>query len=285
MTIHERAALVASRLEHTGLAARDATIDAAVLMRHVLGWDRARWIVGQHDAEPPGFETALERLVLRRVEREPVAYILGTREFWGLDIEVTPDVLIPRPETEFLVEEALARLPHASPDVTPLVIDVGTGSGCVAVSLAHDRPDIRVTATDISPAALAVAARNARRHGVEGRITFEVRDLLQGVTDVPDVIVSNPPYVARRDGSGLSREVGGHEPHVALFGGDDDGRGTIRRLLAQSAALLAPGGWLLFEFGYGQEIDSLVAAHPALKLDDIREDLQGIPRTAMVRRM
>ncbi len=285
MTIHERAALVASRLEHTGLPARDAIFDTTILMRHALGWDRARWILGQHDAEPPGFEQAIERLVSRRVEREPVAYILGAREFWSLDLEVTPDVLIPRPETEFLVEEALARLPRPAPGLTPRVIDVGTGSGCVAVSLAHDRADIRVTATDISPAALAVAARNARRHGVEDRIRFEVRDLLEGVIDVPDVIVSNPPYVARRDGPGLSREVGGHEPHVALFGGDADGRGTIRRLLAQSAALLAPGGWLLFEFGYGQEIDGLVAAHPTLKLDDIREDLQGIPRTAIVRRV
>ncbi len=285
MTIGERAALVAARLERAGLSAHDAAFDAGVLLRHVLGWDRARWLASRRDPEPTGFADRIDPLVTRREHREPVAYILGTREFRGLDLEVTPDVLIPRPETEFLVEEALARLPASVPGRALRVVDVGTGSGCVAIGIAYERPDVYVTATDISPAALAVAERNARRHGVAERMTFLERDLLRGVTDVPDIIVSNPPYVARRDAPALSTEVGGHEPHVALFGGETDGRGLIRDLLAQAAALLQPGAWLLFEFGYGQDVDDLVAEHPGLRLEDIREDLQGIPRTAIVRRV
>jgi len=285
MMLHERAVAVRDRLERAGLTPADAAFDAEVLVRHALGWDRARWLAGRREPEPPGLETALEPLVTRREQREPIAYILGTREFWGLEFEVTPAVLIPRPETEFLVEEGLARLRPAGDGPAPYLIDVGTGSGCVAIAIAYERPDARVTAIDISAEALTVARRNAQRHAVH--VTFALGDLLVGVTDHPDIIVANPPYVPRRARPALSREVGGHEPHVALFGSDEDGLGTIRALLSQAANLLRPGGWLLFEFGYGQaeDVERLIAQHPTLRLERVREDLQGIERTAIVRRV
>ncbi len=285
MKLHERAAAVRVRLERAGLRAESASFDAEVLVRHALGWDRARWIAGLRDPEPPDLAAALEPLVARREAREPVAYILGTREFWGLDFEVGPDVLIPRPETEMLVEETLPRLRPVGQEPPPTVIDVGTGSGCIAIAIAHERPDAQVTATDISAEALVVARRNARRHGA--RVSFAVADLLAGITASPDVIVANPPYVPRRSGPALSKEVGGHEPGTALFGADEDGLGTIRTLLAQAAALLRPGGWLLMEFGYGQAepVEQLIAQHAPLHLERIRADLQGIERTAIVRRV
>ncbi len=285
MTLHERAAAVRDRLQRAGLRGETASFDAEVLIRHALGWDRARWIAGLRELEPSSLGTTLEPLVARRERREPVAYILGTREFWGLDFEVTPDVLIPRPETEMLVEETLARLPRPGVGPRPVVIDVGTGSGCIALAIAHERPDVRMTATDISPEALAVARRNAARHRAD--VTFLVADLLAGVTVAPDIIVANPPYVPQGARRALSKEVGEHEPATALFGRDEDGLGTTRTLLAQAAALLHTGGWLLFEFGYGQAdpIRHLIAQHASLRLECIREDLQEIERSAVVQRV
>ena len=244
-------------------------------------------LTDQTDPPPDHFSDSFESLVGRRSRREPMAYITGIREFWGLEFEVSPAVLIPRPETELLVESALERWPAAS-DVRASdvrVADVCTGSGCVAVALAHDRPGSTIVATDISPEALAIAARNAVRHQVAGRVEFLRTDLLEGATGAFDLIVANPPYVPDVTRSSLQQEVRTYEPAVALFGGRD-GLDLIVRLTAQAATRLAPGGLLLFEFGDGQEepIVEIIAGTSQLRLLEIKHDLQDIPRTAVVQR-
>jgi release factor glutamine methyltransferase len=209
-----------------------------------------------------------------------MAYVLGRCEFWSLSLEITPDVLIPRPESEALVEHALARL---APDRAAEVLDAGTGSGCLALSLASERPRAHVVATDISARALTVARGNARRHGISDRIEFRHGSLFDGVTLV-DLVVSNPPYIALRDRDGLPPEVRDYEPAEALFAGAD-GLDVIRALVGGAAPRIRPGGWLLFEFGVGQTdavrslLDTGVWRDVA-----IADDLQGIPRTALARR-
>lgn len=218
----------------------------------------------------------------RRVAREPFAYIVRREEFWGLPFEVTPAVLIPRPETELLVEVAIA---HCPPDAHPQVADVCTGSGCVAIAIARERPRASLRAIDISIDALEVARRNAGRHGVSARIDFVRGDLLGGADGPFDLIVANPPYVPERDRAALQPEVVDHEPGVALFAGDD-GLDAIRRLLPESAARLKPGAALLFEFGFGQddEVARLISSTPRLRMIELRRDLAGIPRVAVAMR-
>jgi release factor glutamine methyltransferase len=270
------------RLEAAGLDTGDAAFDADLLARHALGGvDRGQLIARQRDEAPPGFAAAFDLLVARRAAREPAAYILGRREFWHLDFEVTPDTLIPRPDTELIVEETLSRCPSG---VTRLA-DVCTGSGCLAVSLARALPRARIVATDLSAAALAVAARNAATHGVTDRLTFTQADLLEGIDGPFDVVVSNPPYVASADVDAAQPEVRDYEPRLALDGGVD-GLDLVRRLVPQVAARLTPGGWCLIEFGFGQAdgVRAVIAAEPRLVLDTIRHDYAGIPRTAIARR-
>lgn len=281
MRLAQRLAEARARLVAAGLSPQDAAIDIELYARTILGWDRARMLTDQHLDSPPTLEPRLSEWTERRATREPSAYILGVREFWGLDFTVSPDVLIPRPETEFIVEEAL---PLMRGMARPRVVDVGTGAGILAVSIAHEMPEASVLATDISAAALAVARGNAERNGVAARITFIQTSFLDGVDGPFDVIVSNPPYVRDRDKAALSRDVR-HEPDVALFGGPD-GLGAVAAVLDAAAAKLTAGGWLLMEFGYGQEDDvrALVAARPALRLDHVRDDLQGIARTAIIQR-
>jgi release factor glutamine methyltransferase len=217
------------------------------------------------------------------MRREPSAYIVGVREFWGLDFSVTPAVLIPRPETEFVVEEILALIGQL--DTTSLrVADIGTGSGNIAVSVAHDAPHCRVTATDVSRDALHVARLNAQRHGVDTRIAFVETPYLDGIDGEFDLITANPPYVKETDKMGLGADVR-HEPEVALFGGSS-GLRDVEAVLDAAASRLRPGGWLVMEFGFGQEDDvrGLVAARAALRVDRVRADLQGIPRTAVIQR-
>ena len=271
-----RAQLVAA-----GLTPADAAIDIDLYARTILGWDRARLLVDQADPAPAALEPRFSEWVARRAHREPSAYIIGTREFWGLDFLVSPAVLIPRPETEFIVEEALPLLRAID---SPRIADIGTGSGVLAVALAHELARALVVATDISAQALAVAGRNAATHGVDSRLTLVQTSYLDGVDGPFDVIVSNPPYVREGDKPALSRDVR-HEPDVALFGGDD-GLRHVAGVLDAAVAKLRPGGWFLMEFGYGQEdgVRALIAARPALRLDRIREDLQGIARTAIVQR-
>ena len=271
------------RLAHAGIEAGEAAMDAELLAREALGgWDRARFIAHEDEPAPEGAEAAFEALLERRARREPVSQILGRREFWGLEFQVTRDVLTPRPETELVVEEALACV--RDHDGAPLEIaDVGTGSGCLAVALACELPHARVLATDVSAAALALARANAARHGVADRIRCEQASLLGRATGLA-LIVSNPPYIPTGDLAGLPPEVRAHEPAAALDGGPD-GLDVIRGLLAAGRPALLPGGWLVFEFGDGQE-DLVRAAirESSLELVRIRADLQGIPRTAVTRR-
>ncbi len=217
----------------------------------------------------------------RRATREPLAYILGYREFYGRAFAVAPAVLIPRPETELIVEYALAHLPA---DRFVRLVDVGTGSGALAVTLAAERPAWHVEAVDLSREALDEARRNARTHGVLDRITFLQGDLLAPTMGTFDAIVANPPYVARRDAPGLMPEVRDHEPALALYGGPD-GLDLPRRLLAEASGRLVPGGWIAMEFGYGQEDDVTSAAQDAgLHVVTVLCDLQGIARTLVARR-
>lgn len=280
-SVAERLAAARRRLEAAGLDPADAALDAEVLARHALGWDRATLLTRSRENEPAEFAAAYAPLIERRVAREPVAQIVGVREFWERDFEVTPDVLVPRPETEIIVEEALL---FARKRACRHVIDVGTGSGCLAVTLACELPDVRVTATDASHAALTVARRNARRHGVENRVMFVRSDVLQGIDVTADLIVSNPPYVADAEAATMQPEVVRYEPHQALFGGPT-GLEVIRRLFQQAPARLAPGGRLVVEFGFGQsERVEALALESGWRIERIREDLQGIPRTMVLRR-
>ena len=283
MTVVERVGAAASRLVAAGLPPDVAALDAEVLARHVLGWDRAAYVCNRRDAAPRGFGAAYDAALDRRAGREPVAAIVGRREFWGLELEVGPGVLTPRPETELLVEEAL-RLARG-PCAARRLADVGTGSGCVAIALATELPEARVIATDVSAAALAVARRNAAAHGVDARIAWVRTSCLDGVSAAPDVIVANPPYVPDDDIAGLPPEVRGFEPRLALAGGRD-GLDVARRLLDAAAGQLVPGGHLALEVGSGQApaVRDAVAARPGLALVRVRRDLQGIARTLVVRR-
>ena len=281
-SVHERLVEAREIFMRAGIDTDEAALDAEVLARHVLGWDRATLVARWREAAPESFDERFQPLITRRASREPVAYITGHREFWDLDFEVTPDVLIPRPETELIIEEALrhAREVHLPREI----LDVGTGSGCIAIALAHELPSARVTGTDISIAALNVARRNAERHGVARRIQFLNADLLDDVTPA-DLIVSNPPYIPAGDAPGLQPEVAQHEPAVALFGGPGDGLELVRRLLASAAAHLADEGRLMIEFGFGQEAPLREAArHAGWDVVRICNDLQGIPRVAILRR-
>ena len=212
-----------------------------------------------------------------------MAYIRGWQEFWGRDFIVSPATLIPRPETELIVEEA-ARL-HGRPGLQsrPLsIIDIGTGSGCLAVTLAAERPDAQVVATDISGEALAIARANAARHGVANRIEFREGPYLAGASGPFDLIVSNPPYITERDYKALMPEVREFEPATALRSGAD-GLRDIREVVAIAGACLVTGGHLLMEIGHNQAeaVRQSVGATPGLQLVSIRADLQGIPRVVI----
>jgi release factor glutamine methyltransferase len=271
-----------TRLAAAGIAPDEAAIDANVLARRALGgWEEGQLLQHTLDLAPPDFPAAFEALLARREVREPTAYIVGQREFWSFDVEVTRDTLVPRPETEFLVEEMLAR-PPAGP---ARVADVCTGSGCVAIALARWLPMARIVATDISEAALRVARRNAERNDVADRVRFVLTDLLDGIEGPFDAIVANPPYVPTADIAETSPEVRDFEPVTALDGGSD-GLDIIRRLVPAAADRLVPGGWLLFEFGYGEAnaVSGIVHADTRLELVDLRNDLAGIPRVAVARR-
>jgi release factor glutamine methyltransferase len=282
-SIHQHVALARDQLRDAGLSAKGAALDARLLAQFALNWNAERFLMSGHEMEPADFSPTYHALVDRRVGREPFAYIVGRQEFWGLSFAVSPAVLIPRHETELIVEIALQLFPDPHADLT--VVDACTGSGCVAVALAHERPGARVIATDISADALAVAEQNAVRHGVAGRVQFTQADMLDGVTGPFDLITANPPYVAERDRPGLQPEVRDHEPDVALFGGVD-GFCLVERLVHSATEQLRPGGHLVFEFGLGQDerVESLIAGAPSLTLLELRRDLQGIARTAVVLR-
>jgi release factor glutamine methyltransferase len=277
-TLHERVAQARQALIAAGLTPADAAIDAEVLARHVLRWDRAMLLAHGPEPPPPAFESLFNAAIARRAAREPVAYITGHREFWGREFVVTPDVLIPRPETETIVEVVLA---ECEPSRPLRILDVGTGSGCLAVTLAAELPASRVVATDTSFAALEVAGQNARRHAVHPRISLVLADLLNSLTGPFDAIVSNPPYVP--SGAALPPDVAQYEPAAALFAGTD-GLDALRRLIPAARPLLADDGLFVVEFGFGQsdEVRALAEAAGWPRID-MRSDLQGIPRTGLMK--
>ena len=272
------------RFIRVGIPPDQATIDAEVLARTALGWDRATWLARRDEPTSADALTTLDKWIARREQREPVAYITGHREFWGLDFVVTPAVLIPRPETELVVEAALERL--ADRDRAWRIADVGTGSGCLAVALAHERPEATVVATDVSREALDLAHANADRHGVSSRVQFLETSLLDGVAGPFDLIVANPPYVPAASRDTLSADVRDFEPDRAVFGHGADGLDEARVLLAQAPSRLTPGGWLLMEFGYGQgdAVTSAARSVDGLAVETVLRDLQGHERTLVVRR-
>jgi release factor glutamine methyltransferase len=218
--------------------------DAERLLRHVLGWDRAALLASPGHVVPGPEAERFRALVRRRASREPLQYILGTQAFWKHEFLVTPAVLIPRSETELLVETSLELLEGVE---APIVVDVGTGSGCIALSIAAERPDAVVHATDVSGEALGVARENARRLGLEGRVAFHEGQILEPLSGLEvDLVVSNPPYVGPGEREGLRPEVREHEPEQALFP-PGDALAVYRRLVPASAALLRPGGALAVE--------------------------------------
>ena len=255
-----------------------STREARLLLGHVLGLSEARVIARQESEVPPEAERRFRDLLARRLSGEPVSYLTGEREFWGRSFAVDSRVLIPRPETEHLVEVALAeRLPER-----PWILDVGTGSGILAVTLALEIPGSRVVATDLSPGALDVAAGNARRLGA--RISFVNTDLAAGL-DLSrfDLVVSNPPYVDRSEIPEMSPEVYDFEPSLALFP-PGAGDSLYPRLFAQCASLRSGVG-LAVEIGRGQlEAIRRHAREAGLEIAEVREDYAGIPRTVLLRR-
>jgi release factor glutamine methyltransferase len=273
------------------------TLAAELLLMYVLGRDRT-WLYSHPEAPLDAAATeSLLSLVSRRAAGEPTQYLTGKQEFWGLEFEVSPAVLIPRPETEHVVEVALERLGAGSfasglaagrASTFLRIADVGTGSGCIAVALAHELPQANIVATDISVEALEVAKRNASRHGVADRIHFFPCDLLGAVShsSLPlDLIVSNPPYIARDEAGQLPREVRDHEPETALFAGPD-GTEIYERLIQQAGALLRPEGNLVLELGYNsaERVRAIFAGKLGWTDLRITNDFAGIPRVLSAQR-
>jgi release factor glutamine methyltransferase len=282
-----------------------ATLAAELLLMHVLGRDRAWMYAHPEDRLNSAAAEDYYGLLARRTAGEPTQYLTGKQEFWGLEFEVTPAVLIPRPETEHVVEVALERLGEkrgikinmrtGAPSAVLRVADVGTGSGCIAVALARELPHAEIYATDISADALAVARRNAKRHGVADRIHFVQTDLLQalsresGMAGEPagfDLIVSNPPYVARNEAGELPREVREHEPEKALIGGST-GIELYGRLIEEAGELLAARGILVLELGYNgaDAVRAILSRQRDWVNVSVTNDLAGIPRVIAAERV
>jgi release factor glutamine methyltransferase len=287
LTIAEALRRATKRLHEASIP--DPQLQAQSLLAEALSRDRTYLIVNLSRELSGETLAKYEGLIARRAAGEPLQYIVGRQEFFGLEFEVTPEVLIPRPETELVIEETVHLVQNIAASRSgwrPLIVDVGTGSGCIAVTLARELSAARVIATDVSLTALRVARRNASRYGLAGRVHLVAADLLGAFPGHPcaDFIISNPPYVARRDLPSLQREVRDWEPHVALTD-FADGLSFYRRLFGDAPACLNPGGFLICEMGYSQAeqiaalIDESVWAEQR-----ILADLQGIPRTFVLRR-
>jgi len=292
-----------ARLEAARLVGVDidaARLSAEVLLFHVAHCDRAYLYAHPERELTPDEQQQYEALIARRAAGEPLQYIIGHQEFWRMDFRVTPAVLIPRPETEHLVEQTLVLARKFHPEAfaeaahgTDLqekalrgkalrLIDVGTGSGAIAVSLAHELPQAEVAAVDLSPEALDVARQNAERLGA--RVQFTVSDVLAAVPEEPvfDFVVSNPPYVGLDEADKVQQVVLQNEPHLALFAGAE-GLAVIRRLIPQAGARLRPGGWLLMEIGWSQSemVKALLVGWHNIH---VINDLAGVPRIVAARK-
>jgi len=278
-----------------------AALAAELLLMHTLGRDRA-WLYGHPEQELDAVtREQYFSLIARRASGVPTQHLTGHQEFWGLDFEVTPDVLIPRPETEHVIEVALDRLGVDSEASSPRrkeefrIADVGTGSGCIAIALAHELPAAQIIATDISAGALEVAQRNAVRHGAASRIDFVECNLMNVLLHQSpvtshqsphlDLIASNPPYIGRQEAATLPREVRDHEPEAALFGGEF-GTEIYALLIAQAATLLKPGGILVLELGYksAEHVSRLLATREWTDVA-LMSDLAGITRVVSALRL
>jgi release factor glutamine methyltransferase len=274
----------AERLEEAGVD--DPRRDAEVLLCHAAGLSRAQVLAFRDEPVPEAGLEAFRAAVARRATLEPVAYIIGEREFWSLPFKVTPAVLIPRPETETLVAACLERLP--APPRAPRILDVGTGSGAILGAQGSERPDATLLGVDLSPEALAVARENldalAATRG-SGRAELRCGDLFGPIADDErfDLIVSNPPYIGTEEADDLMADVRDHEPDLALYGGAG-GLAIIERLVAEAPRHLAPGGWLAFEMAVRQRdaVDALLAASGCDE-HAIGRDLSGDPRWAVAR--
>jgi release factor glutamine methyltransferase len=256
--------------------------DAEALLLHVVRRERAALLARWKEVLAKEEAVLYAALIVRRAAGEPLQYILGETEFYGLTFKVTPDVLIPRPETEHLVEKVIEL---AAGYTQPCIVDMGTGSGAISVALARALPDAQITAIDVSPSALAIAGENARRNAASERIRFLQGRLLAPVAaELFDIVVSNPPYVPASERASLDVEVRDYEPGLALFAGED-GLDVIRHLIPDAFATLAHGGRLALEFGFGQvQAVSTLLRESGFEDIEIVPDLQGIPRVAFGRR-
>lgn len=276
-SVSEAIRLVADAFKLAGID--DAQVDARALIGHALHLDRARLFSESGRTLEAREINAISGLAARRLKREPVSRIVGRREFWELTLAVSPDVLVPRPETETVVEAALDFVARGGRRMATLrILDIGTGSGALLLALLQELPNASGIGTDISPAAIAVARGNAERNGLAARCAFVVCDIAVGVTGPFDLIVSNPPYIAHQEIATLMPEVRDYDPQLALDGGDD-GFDAYRAIAGQAPGLLAPGGRLIVELGIGQE--QAVAAlftQAGLIVSPARADLAGIPR-------
>ncbi len=267
------------RLERANVPS--APLAAELLLMHALHRDRTFLYAHPEAPVDPTQLEIFDLLINKRAAGVPTQYLIGKQEFWGMEFEVTPDVLIPRPETEHLIEVALARIGESRRNNPLRIADVGTGSGCIAVALAKEFPNAQIFVTDISSAALKIAQRNAARHDFANRITFTECNLLEGIPQQPplSIIVSNPPYVARNNAASLPIDVREHEPELALFAGDD-GMEIYPRLIAQAKTHLVEGGLLVLELGAGlfEPVSELLEARSGWTRVSATEDLAGIVR-------
>ncbi len=271
----------ATILAHAGVV--DATRDARALLALAISRDFSYLLAHSSDSLTQKEDDLFNTFIARRAGHEPLQYIKGYQEFFKLDFEVTPDVLIPRPETELIVETSLELLRKVS---APVIADIGTGSGCIAISLLHELPQARAVATDVSSDALRVAQRNAEKHGVADRLTLNESDCFSAINSHArfSLIASNPPYVADQELDTLAPEVRNYEPRAALTCGED-GLNVIRRLLAEAPQFLGSGSYLVFEIGFKQsEAVKEMISNRVWQLLEIRADLQGIPRTVVLKR-
>lgn len=272
-------------------------LTAETLLMFVLSCDRTQIFAHPERVLTADEKSRFEAALAERTRGVPTQYITGRQEFWGMDLIVSPAVLIPRPETEHVVEAVLELIRTfrsqsglspglASPGVSsPRIVDVGTGSGCIALALAKELPDAEIHAVDTSSSALGIARANAERHGLQNRVRFQESDLLDAFphdTARFDFVVSNPPYVSEIDKESLPREVRGFEPHAALFAGPN-GLDVIERLIPRAQRALKCGGWLVMEIGQGQDaaLRELLSRWRALRF---MPDLQGIPRAVAAQR-
>jgi release factor glutamine methyltransferase len=266
---------LAEKFRQAGIDSADA--DARLLMAHALGIDRAELMANGERALSPEETKAIDTLAARRLKREPVSRIFGHKEFWTLTLTVTPDVLVPRPETETVIEAALDALQALKLEKLR-ILDIGTGSGALLLALLHEFPNAVGTGTDISAAALDVARANAVCNDLADRCAFIACDIAAGVPGPFDLIVSNPPYVARGDIAMLAREVRDYDPVLALDGGAD-GLDGYRAIAGQVRGLLAQGGRLIVELGAGQEgAVRALFTKASLNVTAAHDDLAGIPR-------